>query len=617
MIQTEATDQDREDIGSTVRVSLDQLNKFAELDAWQEIWLNTLVADIPVLESALLAVSHRGSPLQPAAVWPRKGADVHELGDLIDACLPQKEPVLVPPETRDGVFGFAYPVLLDDAVCACIAGQMPLPDDDLESVEKIMEQVERNCQWIQSWYVRDAYRIQHETVQLQRTIIDSYVAVGKGDAFMESALYWVDSLSRDFQCDRVCLGVVKHDQVSLQVISGSSDFALNSVTSKQINAVMQEACDQRRNICWPQTPADTGIALQAEKLSVAQHNASVLAVPVYSDDELFLVLTFERSVQKAFTEFDAEQIEANVSLVSVAFKHRRLAEMSMWGVLRARTRRQVERLLAPGFVKRKIVFISLFFLTVFLVFARGEYRVNADAVLEPKQIRVVSAPFGGYLKSSIIRAGDQVSEGEVIAALEDSELRLEKIKAISRLSQANKQYSEALAGRDRAQAQIYSAQIEQSEAHLDSTESRLGRSVIKAPFDALVVSGDLTQRIGGSLSQGEELFRLSPMKDYRLILYVSEFKITDIAPGQKGRVVLSSMPSEGFDVVVEKVTPVTEVRDDGTVFRVEASLEQGHDLFRPGLVGIAKVVAGERLLIDIWTNDLRKWMSLKLWSFWG
>ena len=616
-MQTEVTDQNRESADTNVRVSLDQLNKFAELDAWQEIWLNTLVADLPVLEAALLAVSHRGSPLQPVAVWPRKGADVHQLGDLIDACLPQKEPVLVPPESREGLFGFAYPILLDDSVCAVIAGQMPVPDDDLESIEKIMEQVEHNCQWIQSWYVRDAYRAQLQTVELQRTIIDSYVAVGKGEAFLESALHWVDTLSRDFNCDRVCLGTVKHDQVSLEVISGSSDFALNSVTSKQILAVMQEACDQRRNVVWPRKAEDNSIGIQAEKLSIAHHNASVLTVPVYHDDELLLVLSFERPVQRAFSDLDVEQIEANVSLVSVAFQHRRQAEMSIWGVLRSRFRRQLERLVAPGYVKRKVFFITLFFVVIFLAVARGDYQVNSDAVLEPRLIRVVSAPFGGYLKSSTIRAGDQVESGEIIAELEDSELRLEKIKAISRLSQATKQYSEALAGRDRAQAQIYAAQIEQSQAHLDTTQNRLDRSVIKAPFDALVVSGDLTHRIGGSLSQGEELFRLSPMKDYRLILFVSEYKISDVQTGQRGRVVLSSMPSEGFDLVVEKLTPVTEVRNDSTIFRVEARLEEGHELFRPGLVGIAKISVGDRLLIDIWTNDIRKWLAMKLWSFWG
>ncbi|MFT5484981.1 MAG: multidrug resistance efflux pump, partial [Halieaceae bacterium] len=318
-----------------------------------------------------------------------------------------------------------------------------------------------------------------------------------------------------------------------------------------------------------------------------------------------------------FSAVEIERLEANVALVSVAFRHRRLAEMSFLGVSRTRFRRQLERLLAPGYIKRKVFSICLFSLVLFLALAQGEYRINADATLEPRQVRIISSPFGGYLKTSTHRAGDRVKEGEIIAALEDSELRLEKIKAISRLSQSSNQYSEALAGRDRAQAQIYSAQIAEAKANLASTEGRLERSVLKAPFDALIVSGDLTQRVGGSLNQGEELFRLSPMRDHRLVLYVSEYRIGHVELGQRGRVVLSSMPSEGFDFMVESLTPVTEVRDGGTVFRVEGRLEESHALFRPGLVGVAKVEAGSKLLIDIWTIDFRKWLTLKMWSFWG
>nr|WP_243760471.1 efflux RND transporter periplasmic adaptor subunit [Aestuariicella hydrocarbonica] len=390
---------------------------------------------------------------------------------------------------------------------------------------------------------------------------------------------------------------------------------------------MQEACDQRRAIVWPVADAETdeadtaidggGIRLQAEKLSLAQRNAAVLTVPVYYQDEIDLVLTFERPAKAPFTQLDVDRLEANVALVGVAFHHRQQAELSFWGGCRRHVRLQLERLLAPGYVKRKLFFIGLTALVVFFSLARGEYQINADAVLEPLQIRVVSAPFNGYLKSAGFRAGDRVEKGQLLASMEDNELRLEKIKSISLLSQNNKQYTEALAGRDRAQAQIYAAQMDQAKAQLASAERKLERSELRAAFDALVVSGDLSQRIGGSVSQGEELFRLSPMTDYRLILYVNEYRVGDVLSGQRGRVVLSSMPDKGFDFEVKMLTPVTEVRDGSTVFRVEARLSATHALFRPGLVGIAKVSAGRRHLIDIWTLDLRKWLALKLWSFWG
>ncbi len=595
------------------RLSLQELNQFAEQGLWYDAWLHNVLADIPSFSCMLLAIKSQDDHLQPVSIWPRNQVHLERLGDLIDECLAEIRPLVVPPSDGDLEYGIAYPVLVDQKVVAIFAGYIPLRGDTLEDV---MTDIEQNTLWIESRIAQDLHQQQQLALQQQQIVIDGYVAVGRGEELKEAALKWVDTLVRDFDCDRVSLGNVKAGTVRIEVISGSSDYALNSVTAKQIVKVMQEACDQRKMITWPQLNSGA-LALQSEKLSIAHHNACVLSVPIYHNDEVYLVLTFERPAKKLFTQAEVDRIEANLALVGVAFEHRRLAELSLWGSFKRRTKKQLERLLAPGYVKRKVFFIGLTLLLVFFSIARGDYLINADAVLEPKQLRIVSAPFNGYLKSSSARAGDRVDKDSVLASMEDNDLRLEKIKALSRLAQNTKQYTEALAKRDRAQAQIFFAQMEQAKANLASAESKLTRSQLSAPFDALIVEGDLTQKIGGTVNQGDELFRLSPLKAYRLILYVNEFRILDIQEQMQGRVVLSSMPNEGFDFTVESLTPITEVRDGSTVFRVEAHLRQTHERFRPGLVGVAKVHAGERLLIDMWTIDLRKWLTLKLWSFWG
>ncbi|MYM65181.1 efflux RND transporter periplasmic adaptor subunit [Pseudomaricurvus sp. HS19] len=597
------------------RLTLEQLNQLAEHDGWYDAWLQSLLADLPQFSAALLAVQGAEAVLQPVALWPRSQQQLQRLADLVDECCREQHPLLLPPHDQQTQFGIAYPVMVDGRLVAVFAGFVPLQQE--AALDALMAAVEKQALWIESWFTRAGSRRHQQQIRRQSAVIDGFVAVGKGAALQEAALHWVDSLARDFRCDRVSLGRVKQQQVKLEVISGSTEYNLSSVPARQIRRVMQEACDQRAILQWPPQEGTAGICLQAEKLSVAHRNASVLTVPVYHDEQPYLVLTFERPAGTPFSAEETEHLEAALALVGVAFHHRRQAELSLWGGLAKHARLQLERLLAPGYVKRKLFFIALVALVVFLGVARGEYQINADAVLEPRQIRIVSAPFGGYLKAADVRAGDRVAAGQALAAMEDNELRLERIKASSRLSQNNKHYTEALAGGDRAQAQIYFAQMEEARAALASAESKLERSRLTAPFDALVVSGDLSQRIGGSVNQGEELFRLSPMTDYRLILYVNEYRISDLTTEQGGRVVLSSMPNQGFDFVVESVTPVTEVRDGSTVFRVEARLLQHHSQFRPGLVGIAKVSAGRRHLIDIWTLELRKWLQLKIWSFWG
>ena len=64
---------------------------------------------------------------------------------------------------------------------------------------------------------------------------------------------------------------------------------------------------------------------------------------------------------------------------------------------------------------------------------------------------------------------------------------------------------------------------------------------------------------------------------------------------------------------MERITPVAEYGDGITTYRVEASLVNEVINLRPGMEGVAKINAGERRLISIWTKPLFDW--LRVWSW--
>lgn len=593
-------------------ISLEELNRQSELGQWPVAWLAYAAGNFPALDSALLAVNN-GQTMRPIAAWPPQQSHT-QLTELLQACIDKQQALVMPLD--DGALGIAYPIINEATVQAVFVCQLGEPPKDITGV---LSSLEKSCVWLQYRFNSELDLEQQDKVARQKFLIDSFTALGKGESLSESALHWIDCLARNFCCDRVSLAEVSNNKAELQLISGSSDHALNSQTTKLLQAAMQEACDQHQLLVWPLVDGSSQslITLQSEKLSLAHHNACLLVVPVVQQDQTYLCLLFERPADAAFEPEECEQIESHLALAGVAYNTKRESVYSPLQVLRRSLKKQLEHLLGPGHVKRKLFALGALFLLIFFCLVEGDYEVNAEAELEPMQVRIISAPLSGYIKTSQLRAGDRIKQGDVLLEMEDRELRLERIKSISSLSRANKQYSEALAARDRAKAQIYNAQMEQAKARLAAADSQLQRSLITAPYPALLLSGDLRQRIGGSVSQGEELFRLSPMESYQLILFVDEYKINDISVNQTGRVVLSSMPDAGIDFKVSAITPITEVRDGGTVFRVEASLGELHGDFRPGMVGIAKVMVDQRLLIDIWTADLRKWASMKLWSFWG
>ena len=215
-----------------------------------------------------------------------------------------------------------------------------------------------------------------------------------------------------------------------------------------------------------------------------------------------------------------------------------------------------------------------------------------------------------------VRAGDSVRKGQVLARLDDRDLKVERARLVAQREQLGQQYRDAMSRQERAQVRVTSAQIAQSEAQLALIEEQLARTEVSAPFDGVVVSGDLSQSLGAPLERGQVMWELAPLDAYRVILQVDERDIADVRVGQKGELVLSSMPGERQPLSVAKITPVSTPKEGRNVFRVEAQIAARADTrLRPGMEGVAKVEIEERRLISIWTRRLTDWLALKSWSW--
>ena len=137
-----------------------------------------------------------------------------------------------------------------------------------------------------------------------------------------------------------------------------------------------------------------------------------------------------------------------------------------------------------------------------------------------------------------------------------------------------------------------------------------------APFDGVIVEGDLTQSLGSPVEKGQLLFQIAPLDGYRIILAVDERDIGEIQAGQRGELALAAMPGRPLPLTVERLTPVATTEDGYNAFRVEARLDHQVKALRPGMEGIAKIEIEERQLLWIWTHDLADWLRLWVWSWW-
>jgi multidrug resistance efflux pump len=428
---------------------------------------------------------------------------------------------------------------------------------------------------------------------------------------------FVTDLATELRCERATLAFLHKRHAHIQAMSHSAQFGERMNLVRAIERAMDEAVLQRKEIFFPPAgDAEPLILRDHEELS-KQHGAGcILTLPFYGTDRYTGVLTLERPPGQPFTEAEAAFCRSVGSLLFPALEMKRRNDRPILLKIGDAVGRQTIRLLGPRYAGRKVIVGLIAAVVIFFSLAVGEYRISAHTVLEGAVKRVVAAPFDGYVKEAEVRAGDVVEEGQGLCALDDRDLRLERLNWLSRRIQYQRQHQEALAQHDRAKAEILKAQLDQASAQFDLVESKLARTRILAPFRGLVISGDLSQKLGGAVSRGEVLFEVAPLDAYRVILEVDERRIADVRPGQNGTMILSALPHENLEFVVEKITPISTAREGLNCFRVEAKLAGSPARLRPGMEGVGKISVDQRKLFSIWSRELREWVRIQVWSWW-
>jgi len=277
---------------------------------------------------------------------------------------------------------------------------------------------------------------------------------------------------------------------------------------------------------------------------------------------------------------------------------------------------QLRHLFGPRHFALKLWALLIALVVAFFSIVEGDYMITADASLEGKVQRAVTASLQGYIVEARARAGDIVRKGDLLATLDDRDLRLERQKLVSQGAQQESERRQAIAEGNRARAGILDAQTGQVRAQMALVDEQIARTRLIAPFDAVIVKGDLSQSLGAAVERGNVLFELAPLDTYRVIMKVDERDITRVAVGQGGRLALSSMPQEEIMLTVEKITPVSVVDQGRNFFRVEAVATGAIEKLRPGMEGVGKIDVERRKLIWIWTHKLTHWVRMWIWSWW-
>ena len=598
--------------------------QFAEAtsaEALARTWLALQCRMIPGVTSAVLVLKS-SDRFAPVAFWPEGRRTRPHLAEVAERALRERRALVVPvpqPHQETEVaprprYDVARPIEAEGELAGVVAIDVsPRSERDAEAA---VRQLEWGGAWLEIARLRgDTSRAAVVRDRLQ-TVLDLVASTFGHDRFTAAALAFVTAVATRLDADRVTLGFVRRGRTRAAAVSHSARFSRASNLVRAIEQAMDEAVDQQGMVVWPQ-PLEWRPQVARAHAELARQHAvgTVCTAPLVEGGRVLGALTVERPADRPFDAVTVELLEVLAALAGPILERARRDDRWIGAKVADAARGQLARLVGPRHLGLKLSSAVAALVLVFLATAKGDFRVSASAALEPIVRQALTAPFSGYVAEAPARAGDVVTPGQLLASLDERELRLGRLKWLSQQEQLTRQYYQAMAVRNAAAVVILAAQIDQAKAEVALLDYNLARTRITAPFAGIVVAGDLSQSLAAPVERGQVLFEVAPLHAYRVVLQVNEHDVAYVRTGQRGTLVLAGTPGEPLPCVVEKITPVSTAREGQNYFRVEARLERRLERLRPGMEGVGKVEIDRQLLAWIWTRQVVDWIRLQLWRW--
>ncbi|MEN0021302.1 MAG: efflux RND transporter periplasmic adaptor subunit [Planctomycetota bacterium] len=504
-----------------------------------------------------------------------------------------------------------------------------------QAMQTTLALIEVLCGYTHGHSARQALKrtqVAAQALDLATTLIGS---INTAKNFKGATIQLSNDLSRQLAADRVSIGWTKGigrkgegDKIKVTAVSDTEHLDRRMEAVQKIEKAMDECLDQEQPVVFPSPPerptvdGEEGDVLLAQavthahrELTAGDAQAKVVSVPLRADEDVVGVITVEVSGGQTLPLASIELLQSAADLIAPVLRIRRSDDRNValrsWDASLA----GASWFVGPKHTVWKLVGIAVIALAFFVAFFEMEYRIEAPVRLEAETRRFVAAPFDGVIASvpDGIEEDAQVEAGQVLAMLDTTEYKLQRIDAIARREEAAKETDRALAERDIAALKRAEQRVAQAQAEIDLYDELIRRAEIRAPIGGRILSGDLSDRIGASVALGDGLYEIAPLDSIKMIARVGDRDISLVSNESVGDMATKARPGDRFPFEVIKIVPLATPEEGENAFEVHGRLLEGRAWMRPGMEGLAKFNTGERTLADIGTRRIRDTLRLWLW----
>ena len=233
--------------------------------------------------------------------------------------------------------------------------------------------------------------------------------------------------------------------------------------------------------------------------------------------------------------------------------------------------------------------------------SRLESTVDAVGTVLADASAVLRTEVPGQVIERHFEEGQQVSKGDRLFSIEATVLEAEVNEARANVEQSDAAYNRAkeLVKNHLVSATEFDtarANYNVSIARLHSAESRLSKTVIRAPFDGFI--GLRRINVGDYATIGQELVNVVRLDPLRVDFSVPETLLARVHPGQTIEVTVGAFRDEVFKGVITAIDPQIDVT--GHSMAIRARLPNSDLRLRPGLfaqVSVSLAVNPKALMV--------------------
>jgi RND family efflux transporter MFP subunit len=260
-----------------------------------------------------------------------------------------------------------------------------------------------------------------------------------------------------------------------------------------------------------------------------------------------------------------------------------------------------------------LVAIGLFF----LVACPMPLRVDGDAVVAPGRRALVQPEVEGVVGKVLVREGQIVERGQVLAEMEAWNSRSALAEAQAKYETSMLQMNRALASNDGTEAGVHRVQADYWKAEVDRAWQLLEKAQLRSPIDGVVATPHVENFAGRKLQQGDSFAEVVDASQATVDVAIDDADAGLLKVGQKAVVKLNGYPMRTFHGNVVIVSPKAEILHEAPVFYARVAVPNADGSIRAGMEGRGKVRIGWYPAAYVFFRRLFLWGYSKVWYWLG